>query len=159
MISIKKWFNYNPFEWKVKVSAGIIIILRNQKFLLCHPTGHKWNDSYSFPKGGVELDELDIDAAIRELREETSVIVNKNQIENIKDPIVVNYKNKKGIKYKKVILYIVRIQSLSEVGLNRDIIERDKLQLEEVDWAGFLTKEDAKSKIFYRFSHLLDLIE
>lgn len=159
MINIKKWFNYDPFESRVKVSAGVIVILRNEKLLLCHPTGHKWFDSFSFPKGGVDVDESTIDAALRELREETSVIVDKSQIENLENPITVNYKNKKGVKYKKVILFIARINSVSDIGLDSDVIQRERLQLEEVDWAGFLTKEDAKIKIFHRFAHLLDLIK
>jgi ADP-ribose pyrophosphatase YjhB (NUDIX family) len=159
MINIKKWFNYDPFESRVKVSAGVIVILRNEKLLLCHPTGHKWIDSFSFPKGGVDVDESTIDAALRELREETSVIVDKSQIENLENPITVNYKNKKGVKYKKVILFIARINSVSDIGLDSDVIQRERLQLEEVDWAGFLTKEDAKIKIFHRFAHLLDLIK
>ena len=159
MINIKKWFNYDPFEWKVKVSAGVIIILRNEKILLCHPTGHTWNDSYSFPKGGVDDGESNIDAAIRELREETSLVIDESQIDNINKPIIVNYRNKKGRKYKKVILYTVRISSISEVGLDRDVIERERLQLDEVDWCGFLTKQDAHPKIFHRFAHLLDLIK
>jgi hypothetical protein len=41
--------------------------------------------------------------------------------------------------------------------LNSEIIPFDRLQLGEVDWAGFLTKE-SMPKIFHRVKHLLDLI-
>ena len=33
------------------------------------------------------------------------------------------------------------------------------LQIEELDWCGFLTKEEAKDKIFYRVADLLNLID
>ena len=33
-----------------------------------------------------------------------------------------------------------------------DIIPKEQLQLEEVDWAGFIGIEEAKSKIFWRFA-------
>jgi hypothetical protein len=41
--------------------------------------------------------------------------------------------------------------------LNSEIIPFDRLQLGEVDWAGFLTKEESMPKI-HRVKHLLDLI-
>lgn len=158
MINIKKWFNYDPYEGRIKFSAGVVIVLNDDKVLLCHPTGHKWTNSFSFPKGGVDKDETEIDAAIRELREETSVIVDKSQILNSDKPITVDYKNKKGYKYKKVFLYVVRISDISQIGLQGEIIPRENLQLEEVDWCGFVTKEEAKTKIFHRFLKVLDEI-
>lgn len=158
MINIKKLLNYDPFEWKIKSSAGVIIILKGDKFLLCHPTGHKWVDSYSFPKGGIEKDETKIEAAIRELREETSLIINESMIENINNPIIIDYKNKRGFNYKKVYLFIVRINEISEVGLENETLDRSLLQLEEVDWCGFLSKSEANIRIFKRFSPLLNLL-
>ena len=100
---INKFFEFDPFE--MKKSAGVIIILKGEKILLCHPTRSKWFGSYSFPKGGIEEDESTLDAALRELKEETSVVINKNKISNIKDPIIVDYVNKKGIKYKRHSVY------------------------------------------------------
>ena len=45
------------------------------------------------------------------------------------------------------------------VGTNQvDKINKENLQLTEVDWAGFLTKEEAQNKIFWRFKSMLDLI-
>ncbi len=46
-------------------SAGIIIILNREKLLLSHPTNARWNNTYSFPKGHIEENESQIDAAIR----------------------------------------------------------------------------------------------
>jgi len=142
----------------MKKSAGVIIILNKHKMLFCHPSNSKWFGTYSFPKGGVESGESEIDAALRELREESSVIVIKSQITNIKDPIIVDYQTKKGEKYKKIYLYTVYINDISEVGLDSEIIPTEKLQIEEIDWCGFLSKEEAKPRIFHRVAHLLDMV-
>ncbi len=142
----------------MKKSAGVIIILNNSKILLAHPTNARWIGTFSFPKGGIEKDEKKINAAIRELAEETSIIVTKDQITNREEPIIVNYIDKKGSTYKRLYLYTVYINDLSEIGLESEIIPKEMLQIEELDWAGFLTKQEAEEKIFSRVSHLLDLI-
>lgn len=140
----------------MKKSAGIIIVLNKNKFLLCHPSNSRWFGTYSFPKGGIEEGESSLDAAIRELREETSVIVNKNQILDIENPIIVYYENKKGIKYKSITLYTVHINDVFEIGLDSEVIPKEKLQIEEVDWAGFLDKEQSKEKIFHKTASVLE---
>ena len=153
---INKFFEFDPFESKMKKSAGVVIILKGEKVLLCHPSNSRWFGTYSFPKGGLEEGETTLDAAIRELREETSVIVNKNQISNLKDPIVVYYENKKGVKYKSITLYTVHINELSEIGLESEIIPKEKLQIEEIDWAGFIDKQEAELRIFHKTRIVLE---
>ena len=140
----------------MKVSAGILIILNNKKILFCHPSNAKWDSMLGPPKGGVNISEDLIDAAIRETKEEISVIIDKNMIKS--SPIEINYSSRNGILYKKVYLYRVDISSISEIGMTSEIIDKNLLQAEEIDWAGFLTKSEASSKIFFRFRELLDLI-
>ena len=125
MSKIEKFSDFSP---KTDISAGIIIVLKNEKILLCHPTKSKWIGTYSFPKGGVEKDESIIDAAMRECFEETSIIINPNKISNINNPIIVDYINKKGIKYKKVYLYVLYIDDISEIGLDSEIIPKENLE-------------------------------
>lgn len=142
----------------MKKSAGVIIILNNNKILLSHATNARWEKTFSFPKGGIEKDEKKKDAAIRELMEETSIVITKEQISNPDDAIIVNYIDKAGINYKRLYLYTVYIEDISEIGLESEIVPVENLQADELDWCGFLTKEEAKDKIFNRVEHLLDLI-
>jgi ADP-ribose pyrophosphatase YjhB (NUDIX family) len=155
---INKFFEFEPFAKKMKKSAGVIIILKGEKVLLCHPTNSRWFGTYSFPKGGIDEGESTLDAALRELKEETSVIVNKNQISNLKDPIVVFYENKKGTKYKTITLYTVYINNLSEINLDSEVIPKERLQIEEIDWAGFIDKQEAELRIFHKTRSVLETI-
>lgn len=157
---LKKWFQFDPFESKMKKSAGIVIIWQGKKILLCHSTNSKWFGSYSAPKGGVDRGEAEIDGAIRELKEETSIGVKKSQISNPNNPIVIEYINRKTeVMYKKLYLYTVYINDLSEIGLTTEILPKEMLQLEEIDWCGFLDKREAGVRIFHRVGLLLNLLK
>lgn len=137
----------------MKTSAGIIITYKN-KVLLCHPTNSPFKNSFSFPKGGVNEGESLIDAAIRECREEVGIEVNVKQISK---NFLINYTKKNSDKItKQVHLFLVEIDELNDIEIFSETIPKDKLQLEEVDWAGFLTKKEAKRKIFWRFQQILD---
>jgi 8-oxo-dGTP diphosphatase len=50
-------------------SAGGIVLNREGKMVLVH----QWGNTWSFPKGGVERGESLLEAAIREIREETGL--------------------------------------------------------------------------------------
>lgn len=158
-MAIKNWFDFIPFESKIKKSAGVVIILKNNKILLCHATNSKWNESFGPPKGGLEIGEAEIDGAIRELKEETSIIIDKNKISNPKHPINIDYIYKTGVIYKRLYLYTVFIEDVSEIGLSSERVSFKKLQSEEIDWCGFLTKKEAKKKILPRFSIILNILK
>ncbi len=142
---------------KVSISAGTAILYKN-KILLCHPTTLPWVNSFSPPKGGIDNDETLLEAALRETSEEVGIHLDVSQISNPDDPIEVLYISKKGELFKKAYIFIVKIKSLSEIDASNEVLDKSRLQASEVDWAGFMTKEDADKKIFFRFKPLLNLI-
>lgn len=142
----------------MKISAGTCIIYQN-KILFCHPTNGSWIGTYSPAKGGVDYGEELIDAAIRETKEEIGITITKEQISNLDKPIEVIYYSKKKAIHKIVYLFLVKITALHEVGLTSEIVPQNQLQMEEVDWAGFLTEEQIKEKSFHRFLNLIELIK
>lgn len=130
----------------MEISAGLVIINDN-KILLVHPTGAKWYGTYSIPKGHIESGELVLDAAIRETSEEIGITFNYNEL-NILNNGVIDYDNKQtGEIYKKVFYYVID---------NVIDINNLKLQLDEVNWAGFLTKDEAYKRIHRRFRILIE---
>ncbi len=133
----------------IAISAGLVLISDN-KILLCHPTGQKWWGTYSIPKGHVEEDEEILDAAIRETREEVGVLIDikKNRIF---DEGYIDYKNDNGEVYKRVYFFVIKLIEPIEIDL-------DKLDKKEVDWAGFKTKKEAEKRIFWRFKSLLEYL-
>ena len=133
------------------VSAGILLIYNN-KVLLCHPSNNYWTNTFSPPKGHVEEGESHEDAAIRECFEETSIEIKREQLGK---KYTVNYTNGSEL-YKVVHLFLVKIEALEEVGLDNEVVDKRDLQYEEVDWCGFMTKKEAMKHLFWRYKQLVD---
>jgi ADP-ribose pyrophosphatase YjhB (NUDIX family) len=128
----------------MEYSAGFVIIQDN-KILLGHPTNQPWFNSYSFPKGKMEEGEDIIETALRETKEEIGIDINDYVIE-FGDKGTIEYSNR-GIVHKKIYYQVVYC-----AGIEKNDIT---LQKEEFDWAGFLTKEDAERRIFWRLKDIL----
>ena len=133
------------------ISAGILLIFDN-KVLLCHPSNNYWTNTFSPPKGHVEEGESHEDAAIRECYEETSIEIKREQLGK---KFTVNYTNGSEL-YKVVYLFLVEINSLDEVGLDSEVVDKRNLQIEEVDWCGFMTKKEALKHLFWRYKQLIE---
>ena len=134
---------------KLALSAGLVIIQDN-KMLLLHPTGAPWKKSYSIPKGHVEEGEGILEAALRESKEEAGIDPDNLIIEDPEPNKFIDYTNKKGKLYKRVYYFVAHPEQP---------ISKFKLQKKEVDWGGFLSKEEAKDRIFWRFKPLLKLLK
>lgn len=136
-----------------KQSAGLAIIY-NGLVLLGHTTGRGWYGSYGIPKGGIEDGEDKISAAIRETLEEVGVKVPRNLIDPTEHTFVVTSREHKI--NKTVYYYIVKIDSLSQIGLKELKIPKSQLQVEEIDWAGFLSYSEASKRIMKSQATLLN---
>ncbi len=134
----------------MEISAGLVII-QNKKILLAHPTNAPWYGTYTIPKGKLEGNENPVEAAIRETFEEVGIKIDVSDIKNKKKPYIIEYKNQVGNIYK--ILYYYVCEPKTEI-----IIDNDKLQKREVNWAGFCDKDEALSRIFWRFEEMLKFI-
>ena len=147
-------FNESYDNIKVKQSAGIAIVF-GSKVLIGHATGKPSHTAYTIPKGGIDKGETILQAALRETYEEVGIKVPKKLIPSTYK--TVSYvKSKKarypkdapiGTHWKDVHYYIVQIDSLDQIGLKDEIIAKSNLQLEEIDWAGFVPIKDALKKI------------
>ena len=140
----------------MKKAAGIAIILED-RILLCHPTNSSCENTHSIPKGHIDEGETELDAALRECREEVGIDVS-GMTDRLLGPELIEYRNKKAEPHKTVAYYILRINSVSDIGLTTEVVPKEQLQAEEVDWAGFVTKSEASKKILWRLKSILEKI-
>lgn len=138
---------------EIKVSAGLAIIWED-KVLLAHTTGRNFKTGYGIPKGGIDEGETQLEAAIRETREEVGIEVPKSRVSSNSYQFGVDAK-KWG--YKKIVhYYIVRVDSLSEIGLKEPKVPKGQLQLEEINDARFMDYKQASKVIMKSQKDLLD---
>lgn len=121
-------------------SAGLAIVWQGQ-VLLTHTTGRKFTTGYGIPKGGIEQGESELEAAIRECYEEVGLKVSRKLI----DPTPYTFTvTSRKYKYNKVVVYfIAQIDSLEQIGLSKPKVPKSQLQIEEVNDARFLDRENA----------------
>jgi 8-oxo-dGTP pyrophosphatase MutT (NUDIX family) len=123
-----------------RIAVGVAIIWNN-KILLVHPTNSTWQrGTCGIPKGQLEPGEEPLIGALRELKEETNISLTPSQL----DPeiqTVIFYRN--GKPNGKLLYFVCNISSLFEIGLSSPKLSNFDLQLEEVDWAKFVTPEEA----------------
>lgn len=130
-------------------SAGLVIIC-NARILLINPIGKNALGSYSIPKGMVEKGESILDAAMREVFEETGIAVEIKDIN--KERFEIKYYNLKTKKpFKKVYYYFCHIQN----DKLPKVLPKHQLQECEVKYAAFFVKEEAKKIIHWRQKQIL----
>ena len=150
MIYEFKGFN----KLKTRTTSGIVFIYNN-RILLVHPSNEKWDKSMSYPKGKIEDGESIKDAAIRETNEEISINTPQHLLSNPYRIVSVD-EEFNGIK-KIDYYYVVYVDDnmFKEIFSSDPIIKDYKLQKEEIDWAGFMDKNQSLMKIKPRLSKVL----
>lgn len=140
MKKIKDYTDLINESLKFRRSAGLAIVWKG-KVLLVHTTGRSFKKGYGIPKGGVEPNENDLEAAVRETFEETGLRIPLDLINKEPNTFVVTSRKH---KYNKVVSYfIVELDSLSQVGLKRSKVPTSQLQVKEVDAARFFNSREA----------------
>jgi predicted NUDIX family NTP pyrophosphohydrolase len=139
--------NFNQFiseSTSNVVLVGIAIIYQN-RLLIVHPTNSSWHKSTcGIPKGHLEVGEDPMDGALRELMEETGIQISPDQLDPEPKDVDLFHNN---IKTGSLIYWSCNIESLSEIGLSDLRVPKTQLQLNEVDWAGFVTAKEAYPKM------------
>ena len=69
-----------PIATSKRLSCGIVIVNQQHELLLCHVTGR---GHWDLPKGGIDADETPIDAALRETREETGIVLAADELTDL----------------------------------------------------------------------------
>jgi hypothetical protein len=52
--------------------------------------------------------------------------------------------------------FIVKIDDLSSIGLSGLVVPKRQLQLDEVDWAGFITLDEARKRVMQSQATVID---
>ena len=115
--SIRKIYNYIKKEKKMieKISSMAIVIAKSnegKKILQLNNEGE-----WVFPKGHVENGETYLDAAIRELKDESGVLVTPNECIGQVDEFKFYFNGEKAVKVIKVFAFV--IENVREINFNR----------------------------------------
>ncbi len=112
------------------------MIDKDGNILGCHGTGKPKNYGFDFPKGEVDDGERDIDAAIRELHEETSIILSRD---NLVDIGVYPHNKKKDIH-----LFLCKVNELPNPKYLKctSFFELNGKQIPEIDFYEIISKEN-----------------
>ena len=125
----------------IKKAAGVCILYKNNILLVHASDANKERNAYGIPKGGLEPGEDYLEAAIREVKEETGISINPRVLD--KNLNVANSYNRKGEVSWQLYYYIYKVDNLSDLGMSSLEINTNDIQIEEIDWAGFVPVDQA----------------
>lgn len=137
-------------KYNIMIESAGLLIIQDNKILLAHPTKAPWFGTYTIPKGKVEIGESYRQAAIRETKEEVGVDIKISDVSDIIN--MIDYTDAKGNVYKRLYYFLV-------FPTTRITINKTELDKHEVNWAGFIGKDDAMDRIFWRFGEMLNYLD
>ena len=134
-----------------EVSAGIILFRRTPKikYLLLYRKAHevngvKYSEAWVFPRGNIEANETELEAALRELKEETG-FAEVTIIPGFKEKISWFYRKAGKNIYKEVVYFLGETKQ-----------EKVKLSYEHDGYA-WLSYEEALAKL--KFKNVKDVLK
>lgn len=136
----------------VRRSAGLAIIYNNM-ILLAKTAGRKGGKSWGIPKGGIEEGENQLDAAIRETREELGIKVDRSLVNPNGREFFVNAKKWGYVKY--ITYFVVEIDSLSQIGLKDLEVPKKQLDPKEISKARFMNYSEALEHVMISQSDMI----
>jgi putative (di)nucleoside polyphosphate hydrolase len=68
------------FPYPKRLSCGVVIVNSDRELLLCHVTGQ---NHWDLPKGGIEVGETPLQAALRETREECGLRLTADELADL----------------------------------------------------------------------------
>jgi 8-oxo-dGTP pyrophosphatase MutT (NUDIX family) len=156
---LKSFSQFENSQAQQNGAAGVAVVLQNEPkpmILLVHSTNSSWaKPKLSIPKGGIEAGEEPLEAALREMYEETGILIKPSQLE----PGIQTAEVWKGTKFMYNLYYFVcKISDVSEIGIDSIRVPKTQLQAEEVDWAGFIEIDEAYEKILSSQRIILDRV-
>jgi len=134
-------------------TCGVFLISNDNKLLICHPTGHGHGNDWSIPKGLVDKGETYVQAAHRELMEETGIEINIKNLSQLPEQI---YKSKK----KTLVPFVAKLVKNSfEINTQcHSFFQRNGNLIPEVDkfeWINFnsveLTLHESQIKVWNKY--------
>lgn len=131
-------------------TCGFYIINKEKKLLICHPTKHP-DTIWSIPKGMKDKGENELDAAKRELFEETNIhydLLSTNIISQIEFPKFSHPNWKKGKKELFSILLHCDTD-FSEFELKCESYVNEDLDFPEIDEFKWVELEEAHNYLHY----------
>lgn len=123
---------------EVPVTCALAVVDLDGKILLAHPTGAGYLGSWSLPKGLRDLGETEAEAACREVREETGLIIDPFEVIEIgrfkytadKEYHLFLYRAHAPVDISQLIC-----ESTFETRDGTQLIEVDKYQVASLDYA------------------------
>lgn len=99
----------------------------------------------------MEENESKEECASREVKEEIGITILPSALKNLKLLKIEGTKNN--------YLFVMKLNSLSQINLDSIIIPKLKLQLKEIDYAKFYSKEEASKLLKGNWKKILDEIK
>ena len=139
---------------KKRITAAVVIINKDGDILGCHGTGKPRESGFDFPKGLVEENETDIQGALRELIEETGLVLSESDL--------LDCGVHKHNKEKDIHLFIYRTDKMPDISLLvcRSFFSVGEKEYPEVDFFEIISKSSRSkfNKVLWNKFEIIDEI-